>query len=124
MALFRSRKIEKKEESKAEQSPVIIARDVSSARAYAEVLRNPRVTEKATVHRELGVYVFDVAENATKRSIAAAVALLYKVSPRKVRIVPVPSKVKRSMRTGARGISRGGKKAYVYLKRGDSITLT
>lgn len=112
--------VEKKVEKPA---PKVSVRDTYLAADLADVLRNPRITEKATAQGQLGVYTFDVSESATKRSVAAAVAMLYKVSPRKIHIVPVPSKVRRSVRTGARGISRGGKKAYVYLKRGDSITL-
>lgn len=88
------------------------------------VLRNPRITEKATSHSALGVYTFDVSSNATKRSISRAVVAVYKVAPRMVRIVTIPTKERRNVRTGKRGIARGGKKAYVYLKKGETITLT
>ncbi len=126
MALFRrTKKEEKKKEEKPEKTESSASpRDTSPAGDLSDVLRTPRITEKATSHSELGVYTFDIAANATKRSVSQAVAALYKVTPRKIRIVPVPSKVKRSVRTGARGISRGGKKAYIYLKKGDTITLT
>ncbi|OGG80310.1 50S ribosomal protein L23 [Candidatus Kaiserbacteria bacterium RIFCSPLOWO2_01_FULL_54_13] len=90
----------------------------------SHVLRSPRITEKATMHQETGVYTFDVAERATKSEVRDAVRSLYGVVPRKVRIVPIPSKQKRNARTGMRGFARGGKKAYVYLKRGESITIT
>ncbi len=90
---------------------------------YAHVLKHPRITEKATTHQAASVYTFDIAERATKRDIIAAVRAIYKVTPHKVAIVVVPSKARRSMRTGQRGISRGGKKAYVYLKKGETITL-
>ena len=89
----------------------------------SHVLRHARITEKATMHSESGVYTFDIAENATKRDVMQAVRALYKVTPRKVAIVPVPSKMRRSARTGKRGIKRGGKKAYVYLKKGEKITI-
>lgn len=124
MALFQRKKKEevlgKKAEKPALQTSV---RNMSPAENLSDVLRNPRITEKATAQEQLGVYTFDVSYTATKRSVAAAITLLYKISPRKIRIVPVPSKVRRSVRTGARGISRGGKKAYVYLKKGDTITI-
>lgn len=87
------------------------------------ILKNPRITEKATMHSELGVYLFDISESATKRDVFAAMRKFYSVSPKMVRIVIVPSKIKRNMRTGKVGVKRGGKKAYVYLKKGETINL-
>ncbi|MCR4280985.1 MAG: 50S ribosomal protein L23 [Candidatus Kaiserbacteria bacterium] len=89
----------------------------------AHVLIHPRITEKATMHGAMGVYTFDVAESANKHQIAQAIRELYKVTPRMVRIVRIPSKIKLNSRTGKRGVKRGGKKAYIYLKKGDSITM-
>lgn len=124
MALFQRKKTEEKTEKKLEKpSGTVSVRESSGMGNLSDVLRNPRITEKATTHSTLGVYTFDVAENATKRSVSQAISALYKVTPRKVRIVPVPSKIKRSVRTGARGVSRGGRKAYVYLKKGETITI-
>lgn len=90
----------------------------------AHILRNPRITEKASSHMGLGIYAFDVSDSATKKSIAHAVHALYNVRPRRVNVVTVPQKIKRSTRTGQRGTTGGGKKAYVYLNKGESITLT
>ncbi|MDO8523899.1 MAG: 50S ribosomal protein L23 [bacterium] len=90
----------------------------------ADVLRSPRITEKGASHMGVGVYTFDVADRATKRSIAEAVYEIYKVRPRMVHIVTIPRKTRRNARTGQYGMSRGGKKAYVYLKKGESITIT
>lgn len=88
------------------------------------MLKHARITEKASMHQAASVYTFDVPAAVTKRDIARAVHALYKVQPVKVAVVKVPSKNVRSMRTGKRGVKRGGKKAYVYLKQGDSITIT
>jgi len=90
----------------------------------ARVLKRPRITEKASLHLEQSAYLFDVDSDATKRDVARAVFALYSVMPRKVRIVSYPAKEKRNMRTGKRGVKSGGKKAYVYLKKGESITVT
>lgn len=90
----------------------------------AHVLKNPRITEKASMHQGVGVYTFDVATSATKTQIAAAIRSTYKVSPAKIRIVQVPSKTTRNVRTGRAGIKTGGKKAYVYLKEGETITIS
>lgn len=98
---------------------------VSTARSQslAHVLKNPRVTEKATVASERGAYVFDVAPRATKNHIARAVTAYYKVVPRKINIVTIPVKRVRSRLRGRFGVVSGGKKAYVYLKKGDTIEL-
>jgi large subunit ribosomal protein L23 len=116
MALFGSKK--KKEEVKPEASG-----NSSATQSLAHMLRHARITEKASMHQSVGVYTFDVAQNATKRDIIQAVRALYKVTPIKIAIVPVPSKSRRNARTGKRGVTRGGKKAYVYLKKGETINL-
>lgn len=121
MALFSSKK-DKKEEKKAEVTAET-SNAVSTRSDLAHVIRHARITEKATMHSEQSVYTFDVAENANKRDIMAAIKKLYSVSPRKVRIAAVPAKTKRSMRTGKVGIKKGGKKAYVYLKKGETINI-
>jgi len=89
----------------------------------AGVLRNPRITEKATEQSMRNTYVFDVARDANKKQIAAAVRAVYKIEPRKIRVINVPTKRVRNARTGVWGMKEGGKKAYVYLKDGDSISI-
>lgn len=96
----------------------------TAAGDLSHLLKNPRITEKATMHSSLSVYTFDVSDAATKRTVQRAIQLFYNVTPRKVAIVPIPTKVRRNMRTGKRGVSRGGKKAYVYLKKGETITIS
>ena len=84
------------------------------------VLLRPRITEKAAVGADkFNVYVFEVAENATKKSISASVRDAYKVTPEKVNVVTIPSK--QVFVRGKKGVKSGGKKAYVYLKPGDKI---
>lgn len=86
------------------------------------VLLRPRITEKAAlVADKSNVYVFEVAKIATKKSISDSVHAVYGVVPVKVRVVPIPSK--RVIVRGKRGVKKGGKKAYVYLKKGDKIEL-
>lgn len=86
------------------------------------VLLRPRITEKSVIGADKnGVYVFEVSENSNKTSIAASVKKLYKVTPVKVRVAKIPSKA--VFVRGKRGVKTGGKKAYVYLKKGDKIEL-
>jgi len=122
MALFGRNKSAVVEQMQApEQAGARPAAQTGSA-GYAHILRHVRITEKASMHSGAGVYTFDIAENATKRDVIAAIRSLYNVVPVKVAVVRVPSKARRSMRTGKMGYKRGGRKAYVYLKKGETIT--
>ena len=91
---------------------------------HAFVLLSPRITEKATFAASHGVYVFDVAPGANKKQIMSAVNALYNVKPRQVRIVNIRPKAVRNARTGKSGMKSGGKKAYVYLAKGETITIS
>jgi len=88
--------------------------------ANVKIIR-PRVTEKATTVAESGIYVFEVEKGTTKREIAKAVEELYKVKPTKIGIVKIPRK--QVFVRGKKGLKAGGKKAYVYLKKGDKIEI-
>ena len=57
------------------------------------------------------------------RDSADAVRELYNVTPVKVNIVNKLPRTRRSGATGRNVSSKGMKKAYVYLKKGDVITL-
>lgn len=115
-----------KEEKKTVTTPRVskIPTAISMGRDVSHVLRHARITEKATMHSGAGVYTFDVGERATKRDIVEAIRALYKVTPRKVAVVTIPAKVRRSVRTGKVGTKRGGRKAYIYLKKGETINLS
>lgn len=72
---------------------------------------------------ERGVYVFEVAPSADKYAIAAAVEAAFGVVPEKVRTVTQRTRRVMSRARGRRVRDSGVKKAYVYLKDGDSINL-
>ncbi len=83
------------------------------------IIKNPRITEKASNLIEGNVYTFDVTEAANKTEIKKAVFEVYKVKPIRVNILTVP--VKATFSRGKVGSRGGGRKAYVYLKEGDKI---
>ena len=85
------------------------------------IIKNPRITEKATMLIEDACYTFDVSNNATKSEIAKAIKELYKVTPKSVRTVAVTSKKVTSRKNNKVGYTSAGRKAYVYLKKGDKI---
>jgi large subunit ribosomal protein L23 len=87
------------------------------------IILSPRITEKGAVMAEQGVYVFNVSKDANKNEIASAISELYKVTPRAVRVVRIPRKQVTTRNTNRKGMTAGGKKAYVYLKEGDKIEI-
>ena len=89
----------------------------------SQVLLAPRITEKGAYLTAAGVYVFNVARDANKIQIADAIRETFKVSPRKVTVVNVPRKETTTRGTNRKGMTRAGKKAYVFLKKGDTIEL-
>lgn len=110
----------KRAEGAAKEAKEISTKGASFSSEASAVIKHPRVTEKGTVLSETtNAYVFDVAAHANKHQIAEAVKALYGVTAEKVRTIPVPYKT-RFVR-GKWGTTGGGKKAVVYLKKGDKI---
>ncbi|MEK7662124.1 MAG: 50S ribosomal protein L23 [Patescibacteria group bacterium] len=83
------------------------------------VLLRPRITEKATMLGEKNVYTFDVSPRANKDMVARAVKAVYGMTPIRVNISQI--KPKAIFVRGKMGTKGGGKKAMVYLKKGDKI---
>ena len=122
MALF-SRTKDKPETEVVKKKPAPKNMALSTDRNLASVIIKPRITEKAVGKSEQNVYTFIVRRDATKHDVRDAIKALFDVTPVKVNIV---NKQPRSYMKRARGrvVSESGmKKAYVYLKDGDSISL-
>ncbi|HEY4502475.1 MAG TPA: 50S ribosomal protein L23 [Candidatus Paceibacterota bacterium] len=125
MALFGKKKVIKETEpqEKVVAHKGMKATDISNGKDFSRVLRQPRITEKATMVTERSVYVFEIDPRATKDDVKQAVIVFYKVTPTKINIVRIPSKKISSPRRGVFGRKAGGKKAYVYLKKGETIDI-
>lgn len=122
MAIFGDKKKKSIKKESLENKEVISSAIVPGRGLIYQVISHPRVTEKATyVAESSNAYTFDVNPRATKADIAKEVTRLYKVTPKKVRVARVPHKTV-SMK-GKDSRKPGGKKAYVYLKKGDSIEI-
>ena len=67
----------------------------------------------------LGTHTNLVAEEVARD----AVREVFKVTPRKVTLAAVPRKMVATRGTNRKGKTSGGKKAYVYLKKGEKIEL-
>jgi large subunit ribosomal protein L23 len=87
------------------------------------VLKGPRITEKGAIVAESNnVYTFDIDKKANKIDVKKAIELIYKVKPVKIAIAKIPTKkVQVRGQRGKFGNKGGGKKAFVYLKKGDKI---
>lgn len=83
------------------------------------IIKNPRITEKASSLQEQNVYTFDISPSANKEEIRKAIFAIYKVRPVKVNVLSIPKKA--TMSKGQAGVRGGGRKALVYLKAGDKI---
>ena len=92
-----------------------------------DVIERPVVTEKAANQSERRIYTFLVHGSANKHTVADAVEVLYGVRPKKIRIAKRPPKRKRIRISGKEreyGMTAQKKKAYVFLREGDTIKLT
>ena len=133
MALF-SKKDKKEQEQDKKQNEVMqdksadknASEDVSlddNKVRLRDIIISPRITEKSVKLMDKGVYTFNVRKDANKTEIAKAIKEIYKVEPVKVRIVNYPAKKKYNYKSGKFGEKKGGKKALVYLKEGDKISI-
>lgn len=119
MALFG-----KKKETKVEKTATKPAKKaLATGHNLDGIILNPRLTEKSVDMGENNVYTFVVRRDANKHQVRAAVKALYNVTPVKVNTV---NKAPAKRLNGSRGRMvhvAGMKKAYVYLKKGDTINL-
>ncbi len=87
-----------------------------------DVIRRPIITEKATMASEANAVVFEVAIDASKPEIKAAVESLFNVKVKAVNTTIAKGKVKRFR--GRPGMRNDVKKAYVTLEAGNAIDVT
>ncbi len=117
MALFTT---DSKKDKKAAPVRKAHAKKLIDGRAH-EIIRAPWFSEKALLATERGVYAFTVPASVTKADVAGAIKEIFKVEPRAVRIANLPGK-RKSLRTRPGFSTRAARrKAYVYLREGDTI---
>ncbi len=89
---------------------------------HYDTILSPVITEKSTAASEQNKVIFNVAGNATKPEIKAAVEALFGVKVTAVNTLVRKGKVKRFR--GRIGQQSDVKKAIVTLKDGDAIDVT
>jgi large subunit ribosomal protein L23 len=85
-------------------------------------IRQPIITEKATILSEQNKTVFKVHSGANKNAIKKNIEKLFKVNVIKVNIMN--TKTKKKIKQGKLSKKPGYKKAIITLKKGQSIDLT
>ena len=95
---------------------------MSAKAEHYDVIRKPIITEKATMASEQNAVVFEVAIDANKPTIKAAVEELFGVKVKAVNTTITKGKVKRFR--GQTGTRKDVKKAYVTLEEGNSIDVS
>lgn len=94
---------------------------ISKERMY-EIVRSPVITEKSTLMSEHNTVAFNVAMDASKPEIRAAVEAIFKVKVTAVNTVVSKGKTKRFR--GHNGKRIDTKKAMVTLAEGQSIDVS
>lgn len=87
------------------------------------VIKQPIFSEKAYKQMESGIYHFLVDQRAGKSEIATVVAKQFSVKVKKVNIISLPTITKRITGTRLSAQINQGKKAIVYLEKGQSIAV-
>lgn len=114
---------EPKTEKKVEKQTAVASKAQPTDRDLSSVIVKPRITEKAVGMGEKNVYTFIVRKDATKVDVRDAVKEFFGVTPIKVNIVNKSPRQYQSRIKNRTVTEKGMKKAYVYLKEGDSIDL-
>ena len=89
---------------------------------FLDSVRQPIITEKATILSEQNKTVFKVHSGANKRSIKKNIEKLFKVNV--IKVNKINTKTKKKIKQGRLSTKSGYKKAIVTLKKGQSIDLT
>jgi len=89
---------------------------------FLDSIRQPIITEKATILSEFNKTVFKVHAGANKKSIKKNIEKLFKVTVIKVNIIN--QKRKKKIKQGKISVKPGYKKAIITLKKGQSIDLS
>jgi len=90
-------------------------------KAY-DIIRSPVITEKSTLVSEANQIIFDVAGDAAKPEIKAAIETLFNVKVKAVNTLNRKGKIKRFR--GRLGRQSDVKKAIVTLEEGQTIDVT
>ena len=110
--------VAKKEEKK--ETPKTV-RSTSKGNFSYNIVKEPHVSEKATIAAEKNQYTFKVYANANKPEIAKSIEGMYGVDVVSVNVIKIPKKKRRLGRV--EGWRKGYRKAVVTIKEGQKIEI-
>lgn len=87
-----------------------------------KLIISSHITEKASMQSSKNAYTFVVRKEATKHTLLAEFKKEHKVTPKAINITNMPRK--NTFIRGKKGTQAGIKKAVIFLKKGDTITLS
>lgn len=87
------------------------------------VIKRPIITEKSMQLAQKGLYTFEVDKNATKDLVAKVVAETFAVKVLKVKVTNVKGKTKIQKTSRKPYKTRGMKKAFVQVGKGQKIAI-
>lgn len=87
----------------------------------SKLILGAHMTEKASRQSEQNAYTFVVVPSATKLTIRDEIKATYKVTPKSITITKIPRQY--TFIRGKLGTTAGMKKAIVFLKKGDTISI-
>lgn len=108
-----------KQEDKKETEKNLKSDPKKTSGSFYLFLKEPLMTEKGTILRESGQYLFKVAPKANKIEIKRAIENIFGVKVVNVNIINIPRKKRRLGKS--HGFKAGYKKAIIKLKEGDKI---
>ena len=116
--LVKKEKIEKSKHSTIDQSMVL--RKKTNVFSY-DIIKEPHISEKATILSESNHYVFKIYSNTNKIDIKKAVEGVYGVNVLSVNIIKIPKKKRRLGKV--QGFKSGYAKAVVKIQDGQKIEI-
>ncbi|HEY4486621.1 MAG TPA: 50S ribosomal protein L23 [Candidatus Paceibacterota bacterium] len=110
---------EKKSDTVAQGTSLRVDAANEGGENVAHVILHPRITEKASFITVDGAYTFNISPRANKAAVKKAIQEIYGVTPVRINVMTIPAK--KVFVRGRVGMKSSGKKAIVYLKKGDTI---
>jgi large subunit ribosomal protein L23 len=123
-ALFKKKKPAKKPAPKAEVKKPLLKRPSAKKKVLREaykILKEPHISEKATILSDENKYIFKIYPRANKVETKKAIEDVYGVKVKDVNIINVHRK--RRILRGVEGFKPGFKKAIVTLEKGEKIEI-
>jgi large subunit ribosomal protein L23 len=108
-----------KTKKEVKKVPAVVATKAEITSGPTHAILRPHITEKSGMLSQTGKYTFQVMKNANKQSIARAIQVLYKITPKHVTLLNQPAR--NVFVRGRRGVVPGLRKAIVTVKKGDKI---